>query len=132
MQMNPGRATIMYKKVIAPAVTGLLVITIIVAAVAFSSRVALAKSGPSNVQVNQVFPGPFPTNKQNEPSLAQNPKNSLNLIAGSNDEIGEPNCTNATPSSCPFVVGVSVSGSYASFDGGQSWTCQGLINLSGF
>src|SRR5712692_2335264 len=86
----------------------------------------------SNVQVNQVFPGPFPTNKQNEPSLAQNPTNSLNLIAGSNDEIGEPACTNTTPSSCPFVAGISVSGFYASSDGGQTWPCQGLIDLSAF
>src|SRR5216683_1020134 len=132
MQMNPGRATIMYKKVMAPAVTGLLVITIIVAAVAFSSRGALAKSGPSNVQVNQVFAGPFPTNKQNEPSLAQNPTNLLNLISGSNDEIGEPACTNTAPSSCPFVAGVQSSGFYASFDGGQTWPCQGLIDLSAF
>src|SRR5690349_16209813 len=57
----------------------------------------------TNVQVNKVFAGPFPTNKQNEPSLAQNPTNPLKLIAGSNDEIGEPSCTNTTPSSCPFV-----------------------------
>lgn len=85
-----------------------------------------------NVQVNQVFSGPFPPNKQNEPSLAQNPKNPLNLIAGSNDEIGEPSCTDTTPSSCPFVAGVSISGFYASFDGGQSWPCQGLIDLSAF
>ncbi len=130
--MNPGRATIMYKKGIAPAVTGLLVITIIVAAVAFSSRVALAKPAPSNVQVNQVFLGPFPTNKQNEPSLAQNPTKLLNLISGSNDEIGEPACTNTTPSSCPFVAGVQSSGFYASFNGGQVWPCQGLIDLSAF
>ena len=88
----------------------------------------------TNVQVNKVFAGPFPTNKQNEPSLAQNPTNRLNLIAGSNDEIGEPSCTNTTPSSCPFVNGVSVSGFYASFDGGQTWPsrCQGLIDLSAF
>jgi hypothetical protein len=33
----------------------------------------------SNVQVNEVFPGPFPKNKQNEPSLAQNPTNPSNL-----------------------------------------------------
>ncbi len=86
----------------------------------------------TDVQVNQVFPGPFPTNKQNEPSLAQNPTNPLNLIAGSNDEIGEPACTNTTPSSCPFVTGVSNSGFYASFDGGQTWPCQGLLDLSAF
>jgi len=122
------------KKLISSAVTGLLTVCIIAAAVAFSSREALAQTALSatNIQVNQVFPGPFPTNKQNEPSLAQNPTNSLNLISGSNDEIGEPACTNATPSSCPFVSGVSNSGFYASFDGGQTWPCQGLIDLSAF
>jgi hypothetical protein len=86
----------------------------------------------ADTQVNQVFPGPFPKNKQNEPSLAQNPANGLNLVAGSNDEIGLPPCTDATPSQCPFTPGRSVSGFYASFDGGQSWPCQGLINLSSF
>ncbi len=84
----------------------------------------------SDGQINQVFGGPFPTNKQNEPSLAQSPTNGLNLIAGSNDEIGEPACTDATPSSCPFVRGISVSGFYASFDSGRTWPCQGLIDLS--
>jgi hypothetical protein len=93
---------------------------------------AHAAGSATNVQVNQVFPGPFPTNKQNEPSLAQNPTNSLNLISGSNDEIGEPACTNTTPSSCPFVAGVSISGFYASIDGGLTWPCQGLIDLSAF
>jgi hypothetical protein len=76
--------------------------------------------------------GPFPTNKQNEPSLAQNPRNALNLISGSNDEIGLPACTNTTPSSCPFTPGISVSGFYASFDRGHTWPCQGLINLKAF
>lgn len=89
-------------------------------------------SSITNVQVNAVFSGPFPTNKQNEPSLAQNPNNPLNLIAGSNDEIGEPACTNTTPSSCPFVAGVQTSGFYASFDGGKTWPCQGLVDLSSF
>jgi hypothetical protein len=120
----------MHKKFVSTAVTGLLTISIILAAVAFSSHAAFAAS--SNIQVNKVFAGPFPTNKQNEPSLAQNPTNSLNLISGSNDEIGEPACTNTTPSSCPFVAGVDSSGFYASFDGGQTWPCQGLIHLSGF
>ncbi len=124
----------MDKKVFPTAVSGVLMVSIIVAVVAFSSHAVLAKPAVSftNVQVNQAFAGPFPTNKQNEPSLAQNPTNPRNLIAGSNDEIGEPACTNTTPSSCPFVNGVSVSGFYASFDGGQTWPCQGLIDLSAF
>jgi hypothetical protein len=122
----------MYKKVIAPAVTAMLMVSIILAAVAFSSRAALASPAITNVQVNTVFAGPFPKNKQNEPSLAQNPTNPLNLIAGSNDEIGLPACTNTTPSSCPFTAGISVSGFYASFNGGKTWPCQGLIDLSKF
>ncbi len=113
------------------AVAALLMISALVAAVAFRPYAAHATS-VTNVQVNQVLAGPFPKNKQNEPSLAQNPTKPLNLIAGSNDEIGLPACTNTTPSSCPFTAGVSVSGFYASFDGGKSWPCQGLIDLSAF
>jgi hypothetical protein len=88
-------------------------------------------SAPSlaNVQVNQAFPGPFPSNSQREPSLAQNPTNPLNLIAGANDSAGEPPCTNTSPSSCAERPGVPRVGFYASFDGGLTWPCQGLINI---
>lgn len=105
---------------------------VLVAVFAFSPHRASASPSINNIQVNQVLAGPFTKNKQNEPSLAQSPINPLNLIAGSNDEIGEPVCTNTTPSSCPFATGVSVSGFYASFDGGMTWPCQGLIDLSAF
>src|SRR5260370_8901789 len=98
MHLNPREASIMDKKVFPTAVSRVLMVSIIVAVVAFSSHAVLAKPAVSftNVQVNQAFAGPFPTNKQNEPSLAQNPTNTLNLIAPSNDEIGEPACTNTT------------------------------------
>src|SRR5216683_5962254 len=113
-----------------------LVISPLLAALTLGQGAPLAAATPTvtNVQVNQALAGPFPMNKQNEPSLAQNPTNPLNLIAGSNDEIGLPACTNTTPSSCPFTAGISVSGFYASFDGGQTWpaNCQGLIDLSAF
>ncbi len=99
-----------------PVTLALLLIATIIAPLTLIPIHVSAKT--SNVQVNAAFAGPFPTNKQNEPSLAQNPTNPLNLIAGSNDEIGEPSCTDTTPSSCPFVATVSVSGFYASFDGG--------------
>jgi hypothetical protein len=124
----------MYRKVFLSAIAALLVLSALFAVIAFGSRVAHAQLAvpATNVQVNQVLAGPFPKNKQNEPSLAQNPTKPLNLIAGSNDEIGLPACTNTTPSSCPFTAGVSVSGFYASFDGGKSWPCQGLIDLSAF
>src|SRR5260370_16856918 len=124
----------MYRKVFLSALAALLVVSALFAVIAFGSRVAHAQPAVSatNVKVNKVFAGPFPTNKQNEPSLAQNPKNSMNLISGSNDEIGEPACTNTTPSSCPFVSGVQSSGFYASFNGGQNWPYHGLIDLSAF
>src|SRR5215469_4979908 len=88
----------------------------LVATIGSGGLAAARATDPSvtNVQVNAIHLGPFPTNKQNEPSLAQNPANPLNLVAGSNDEIGLPPCTNTTPSSCPFTAGISVSGFYAS------------------
>lgn len=77
-------------------------------------------TGPDfNSQTNLVQPAPFPQNKQNEPSIAQNPTDALNLIAGANDEIDEPACT---ASGCPFVANVGQSGVYVSHDGGVHWT----------
>jgi hypothetical protein len=83
----------------------------------------------TNVQVNQVFDGPFLKNTQVEPSLAQNPTNPLNLVASSIDLIGQPSCTNTTPSNC-IVSNDSRAGFYASFDGGYTWPCQGLLDVS--
>src|SRR5258708_34415290 len=124
----------MYRKEFLSAITALLVLSALFAVIAVGSRVAHAQpaSSTTNVQVNQVFPGPFPTNKQNEPSLVQNPTNPLNLVSGSNDEIVEPACSNTTPSSCPFVTGVQSSGFYASFNGGQNSPRPGLIHPSAF
>ncbi|HUR34607.1 MAG TPA: sialidase family protein [Vicinamibacterales bacterium] len=83
----------------------------------------------SNVQVNQVFAGPFLRNRQVEPSLAQNPTNPLNLVASSIDAIGQQDCTNTTPSTCT-VSNIATAGFYASFDGGLTWPCQGLLDLA--
>src|SRR5712691_7334374 len=122
----------MQRKPLLSLLTVVLTMVVVIAALVFGSHASPAHAAGVNVQVNQVLAGPFPKNKQNEPSLAQNPTNLRNLIAGSNDEIGLPACTNTTPSSCPFTPGISVSGFYASFDGGQTWPCQGLIDLSAF
>jgi hypothetical protein len=70
-------------------------------------------------QANLVQPVPFPQNKQNEPAIAQNPHNRMQLIAGSNDEIDEPACKST---GCPFVGNVGLSGVYVSNNGGTSWT----------
>ena len=51
----------------------------------------------------------FPRNKQNEPSIALDPRTGA-LVAGSNDEIDEPLChgagTASSPGSCPFAPNV--------------------------
>jgi hypothetical protein len=103
-----------------------------VAAIAFGASAilavgigAVASAPPSvaNVQVNPVHDGPFSSNKQNEPSLAVNPHNHLQMVAGSNDEINEPNCTGSATGggNCSFAPNIGISGAYYSTDGGGSW-----------
>ena len=77
----------------------------------------------------------FPTNKQNEPTVAVNPQHNLRLIAGSNDEQRQPACgpgpvrgANAAPSDCSFFPNVGTSGIYTSSDGGASWLNRGLLD----
>ena len=77
----------------------------------------------------------FPTNKQNEPTIAVNPTNPNLLIAGSNDEQRQPPCgpgpvrgTNAAPNDCSFFPNVGTSGIYTSSDGGTTWTNRGLLD----
>jgi hypothetical protein len=77
----------------------------------------------------------FPTNKQNEPTIAVNPLDSLKLIAGSNDEQRQPPCgpgpvrgPDVPKSDCSFFPGVGTSGVYTSSDGSTSWTNRGLLD----
>lgn len=77
----------------------------------------------------------FPTNKQNEPTIAVNPTNSRLLIAGSNDEQRQPPCgpgpergPDVPESDCSFFPGVGTSGVYTSSDGGATWTNRGLLD----
>lgn len=77
----------------------------------------------------------FPTNKQNEPTIAVNPRDPRHLIAGANDEQEQPPCgpgpvrgTAAAPSDCSFVPGVGTSGVSTSADGGATWTNRGMLD----
>ena len=76
----------------------------------------------------------FPTNKQNEPTIAVNPTNAKILIAGSNDEQRQPPCGPGpvrgatTANDCSFFPGVGTSGIYTSSDGGVTWTNRGLLD----
>ena len=75
----------------------------------------------------------FPTNKQNEPSIAVNPTNADVLVAGANDEQLQPPCgpgpvRGTVPADdCSFVPGVGTDGVYTSSDGGTSWINRGLL-----
>ncbi len=79
----------------------------------------------------------FPTNKQNEPSIAVDPTAaapaSSHLIAGSNDEQRQPACgapprTTDDLSDCSFFPGVGTDGVYTSANGGLTWTNRGLLD----
>lgn len=76
----------------------------------------------------------FPTNKQNEPTIAVNPVASNYLIAGSNDEQRQPPCGpgsvrgDVQASDCSFFPGVGTSGIYLSSNGGTTWTNHGLLD----
>lgn len=108
---------------------------------ATSSGVLAAE--PVDVQANapQVAGDPssdttarFPTNKQNEPTIAINPIDSQFLIAGANDEQEQPPCgpgpvRGTVPASdCSFFRGVGTSGVYTSSDGGATWTNRRLLD----
>jgi hypothetical protein len=78
----------------------------------------------------------FPTNKQNEPSIAVDPTNSKLVLAGSNDEQRQPACgapsrdpgTAPDLSDCSFFPGVGTDGIYISTDGGHTWANHGLLD----
>jgi hypothetical protein len=110
-----------------------------------AAAVAIAASSNGGVQANlpQVAGSPtsdttavFPTNKQNEPTIAVNP-GGTHLIAGSNDEQLQPPCgpgpvrgATAAPNDCSFFPNVGTNGVYTSSDSGATWTNRGL--LTGF
>ena len=75
----------------------------------------------------------FPTNKQNEPTVAIAP-DGTHAIAGSNDEQKQPACgpgpqrgSGAPANDCSFFPGVGTSGVYTSSDAGATWTNRGLL-----
>jgi hypothetical protein len=76
----------------------------------------------------------FPTNKQNEPTIAVNPIFPDRLIAGANDEQRQPPCgpgpvRGVVPASdCSFFLDVGTSGVYTSNDGGMTWLNRGLLD----
>ena len=120
---------------------GTLAVLLALAATVALAAGALAASAV-DVQANQpqVAGDPssnatarFPTNKQNEPTIAVNPTNASFLIGGANDEQRQPPCgpgpvRGPVPANdCSFFPGVGTDGVYTSSDGGASWTNRGLL-----
>ncbi len=68
----------------------------------------------------------YPQNTQNESPMAVNPVDPLNVITGANDEHAEPDCVPLTggSSTCPRDPNTSLTGVYATTDGGATWTRQ--------
>jgi hypothetical protein len=107
-----------------------------------AAGIAIAASSNGGVQANspQVAGDPtsnatavFPTNKQNEPTIAVNP-DGTHLIAGSNDEQLQPPCgpgsvrgATAARNDCSFFPNVGTNGVYTSSDSGLHWTNRGLL-----
>ena len=99
---------------------------------------AIARTGAADTQANQPqvagiplsnTTARFPTNKQNEPTVAIAPDGS-HAIAGSNDEQKQPACgtrPNGIANDCSFFPDVGTSGVYTSTDAGSTWTNRGLL-----
>jgi len=75
----------------------------------------------------------FPTNKQNEPTVAIAP-DGTHALAGSNDEQKQPACgpgtqrgPSAPGSDCSFFPNVGTNGIYTSSNAGATWTNLGLL-----
>ncbi|HUQ16958.1 MAG TPA: hypothetical protein VM070_04145, partial [Candidatus Saccharimonadales bacterium] len=116
-----------------------IVALLIVVAAAGTS---VATGGSTDTQANQPqiagdrasnTTARFPTNKQNESTVAIAP-DGKHALAGANDEQKQPPCgpgpvrgTTAPANDCSFFPGVGTSGVYASSDAGLSWTNLGLL-----
>ena len=75
-----------------------------------------------------------PALSPNEPTIAADPLNASDLIAGANDEQLQPPCgpgpvrgPDAAASDCSFFPNVGTDGAYTSADGGKTWTNRGLL-----
>jgi hypothetical protein len=113
-----------------------------------AAQAADVQANNPQVPATTPFPGDtlppvFPTNKQNEPSIAINAADLLaapgtpsgyHMVAGSNDEQEQPRCGpgprrgDVPASDCSFFPGVGTDGVYTSSDGGQTWSNRGLLD----
>ena len=113
------------RRLFVPAAAMMLLAAVVVGVV-FTRTVNAAPQGPSvsgNYLVDLDHNLQFSQNKQNEPAITRDPSTGV-LVAGANDEIGQPLCHDVTAplsSPCPFAPGVSTSAYYRSTDNGKTW-----------
>jgi hypothetical protein len=121
----------MSKRMLAVLAAAVLGLGLAAAAIAVSSSDVQANAPQVAGDATSDDSAHFPTNKQNEPSIAVNPLNSSFLIAGSNDEQTQPQCGadrgGTTPNDCSFAPNVGTDGVYTSSDGGSTWVNRGLL-----
>ena len=119
-----------------------LTVAIALLIVIATAGTAIARVSSTDTQANQpqVAGDPtsntsarFPTNKQNEPTVAIAP-DGTHAIAGANDEQKQPPCgpgpvrgATAAANDCSFFPGVGTTPVYVSSDAGASWTNLGLL-----
>src|SRR5260221_13250755 len=115
----------MRKLLIGAAVT--LLATVIVAGMVFAHGAQAEVNGPTvvfNTTLDLDHNLAFSSNKQNEPAVTRDPLTGV-LVAGANDESGQPPCTGTTTpfaSPCHFKPGVNTSAFYRSTDNGMTWS----------
>ncbi|TMC24979.1 MAG: hypothetical protein E6J27_15660, partial [Chloroflexi bacterium] len=119
-----------------------IAVLIAVFALLIAATSAVAVTGATDTQANNPqiagdatsgTTARFPTNKQNEPTIAIAP-DGAHVIAGANDEQKQPKCgpgpqrgATAPGSDCSFFPGVGTSAVYTSSDGGATFTNRGML-----
>jgi hypothetical protein len=117
-----------------------VLVTILALVITTTSAIALTRSSDTQANNPQIAgdatsgtTARFPTNKQNEPTVAIAP-DGAHAVAGSNDEQKQPPCgpgaqrgSTAPANDCSFFPNVGTSGVYTSTDGGGTWTNRGLL-----
>jgi hypothetical protein len=119
--------------VLSASLAGAALVSVGLALAASSSDVQANNPQVAGVADSNVT-ATFPTNKQNEPSIAVDPLDASTLVAGSNDEQLQPPCgpgpvrgSGAAANDCSFFPNVGTDGIYTSSDGGATWTNRGLL-----
>jgi len=117
-----------------------VLVTILALVIRTTSAIALTRSSDTQANNPQIAgdatsgtTARFPTNKQNEPTIAIAP-DGAHAVAGANDEQKQPRCgpgaqrgSTAPANDCSFFPNVGTSGVYTSTDGGATWTNRGLL-----